>query len=95
METASIRTAGAAEGRPQKPMLRVNDLVLETTRRCDMACEHCLRGEARKEDMSMEVMESVLSRIERAYCVTFTGGEPGLHPSGMKIALGLAKQYGI
>ena len=25
----------------------VNDLMVEVTRRCNLTCEHCLRGDAR------------------------------------------------
>lgn len=73
----------------------VNDLTIETTRRCNMACEHCLRGPAQDMDMHAEVLDNLFSRISRIRHLTFTGGEPSLRPGIMSHALAMAMKYDV
>ncbi len=56
-----------------------SSLVLEVTRRCNMQCEHCLRGEAQSMNMSDKVIHSLMSRVDHIPHVTFSGGEPTLN----------------
>lgn len=65
-------------------MISLDNLVLETTRKCNMKCAHCLRGEAQNKSMSDEHMYNFLRQVSYIATVTFTGGEPTL-PSGMKV----------
>lgn len=58
----------------------VYDFMLEVTRRCNLKCEHCLRGCAQRLDMSREVITSALRSVDRIGCLTITGGEPSLKP---------------
>lgn len=57
----------------------VENLCLEVTRRCNMGCAHCLRGNAEDLDMSHETIEQVLGQVDVIGQVTFTGGEPSLN----------------
>lgn len=59
--------------------IEVYSLVLEVTRRCNMACEHCLRGDAQAVDMQKSIVDQVLRKIDSISEVTFTGGEPSLN----------------
>jgi hypothetical protein len=61
-------------------------LVVEVTRRCNMICGHCLRGERENKTMSETHLYDFLSQMNRGYIssLTFSGGEPTL-PSGMKV----------
>lgn len=59
----------------------IQNLVLEVTRRCNMACEHCLRGDAQNMDMSKEIIDEVLKSCNGINSVTFAGGEPSLNIS--------------
>ena len=61
----------------------IYNLVIETTRRCNLACPHCLRGSKQGISMKPEYIRKLLSQIECISNVTFSGGEPTL-PSGMK-----------
>lgn len=51
------------------------------TRRCNMECEHCLRGDAQNKDITRGILENFLldNEIEYISTVTFTGGEPSLN----------------
>ena len=56
----------------------VNNLVIEITRRCNLKCSHCLRGDVEKIDISDEVLDATFSGISHVDTLTITGGEPGL-----------------
>lgn len=57
----------------------VQDLILEVTRRCNMCCDHCLRGCAENMDMKKETVDKVLDSVDEIGTITFTGGEPTLN----------------
>lgn len=54
-------------------------LVVEGTRKCNMKCPHCLRGNAQRVDMDTRVADIVTRQLSSIYCITFTGGEPSLN----------------
>lgn len=60
-------------------MFDVSQLVIEVTRRCNMTCGHCLRGDAQNLDMSLQMIEKIIDSIDNVCTVTFTGGEPTLN----------------
>lgn len=62
-----------------KYKLYVHDLVLEVTRRCNMCCAHCMRGDAQALDMNKDVIDRVIDMVDEIGCVVFTGGEPTLN----------------
>ena len=57
----------------------VNSLVLEVTRRCNMRCPHCLRGDEKKMDMQESTVDKILDTVDYIGTVTFSGGEPSLN----------------
>jgi len=42
----------------------IYNLVIEVTRRCNMECEHCLRGEAENVDMDIKYIEKLFQKID-------------------------------
>lgn len=59
-------------------MFYYNNIMLEVTRRCNLACEHCLRGKQQKKDME----ERLFYRLpEKIGSISITGGEPTLYPN--------------
>lgn len=58
--------------------VQVEDLIFEVTRKCNMECDHCLRGEATNRNLVHRHIDKVLDDIKEVYSVTFTGGEPTL-----------------
>ena len=56
-----------------------NDLCLEVTRKCNMSCDHCLRGCAQNEDMTKDTIDALLAKTDYIGTLTFTGGEPVLN----------------
>ena len=59
-------------------------LALHLTDRCQLDCQHCLRDPARKaHDLDVDLIARVVAEARSVYGleqVTFTGGEPTLHP---------------
>ena len=54
------------------------NLTIELTRRCNMKCGHCLRGEAQEVDIDRKYIDSLLDQTELIGGMFFTGGEPTL-----------------
>ncbi len=73
----------------------VTDLIIETTRRCNMRCEHCLRGDPEDMDMPGRYLENIFSRVTAVDVLTFTGGEPALGTDAMYKALELCSRNHI
>ena len=57
----------------------IDNLVIEVTRKCNMACAHCLRGEAQKIDIDTEYIDQLLENVSGIGNITFSGGEPSLN----------------
>jgi organic radical activating enzyme len=64
--------------------ISVGSIVLEITRRCNMRCDHCMRGEAENMDMSFEIIDKLFESGIRFNEITFTGGEPALYPQAIQ-----------
>lgn len=79
----------------QKNMLEIDELVVETTRRCNMACPHCLRGPAMAGDMPVQTIRSILEQARVIDTVTFSGGEPSLAIPVMEAFYRKAKRLGV
>jgi len=58
----------------------IYDLVIEVTRRCNMKCEHCLRGHAHNLDFDTKMLSEFIKNngIKSIDVITFSGGEPSL-----------------
>lgn len=57
-----------------------DDLSFEVTRRCNLKCEHCMRGEPEDLDMNTNIIKKVLDQVCSVRRVFLTGGEPFLVP---------------
>lgn len=62
-----------------KNKVTFNSLAIEVTRRCNMRCPHCLRGDAEDKDITREVIDSLLDQTQAIYNLVVTGGEPTLN----------------
>lgn len=75
--------------------LEIDSLVIEVTRKCNMNCAHCLRGDAQNIDMAMETIEPILRVTKSIYTLTFTGGEPSLNTDLIDDILEYCKLHNI
>lgn len=62
------------------PGKHFTDLILEVTRRCNLECNHCLRGCQENIDIKKETIDILLESTDSISSITFTGGEPVLVP---------------
>ena len=57
----------------------INNLIVEVTRKCNLECDHCLRGDAQDMDMQIRYIGKLLEQVSYISTVTFSGGEPSLN----------------
>lgn len=74
---------------------RVYNVVLEITRRCNMSCAHCLRGNAQPKDIKPEILENFFAPLSYIQTLTLSGGEPSLRPRLMLDVLEVCKKYHV
>lgn len=60
--------------------LPLYNLMIEVTRKCNLKCEHCMRGEPQNIDMSEDVLKEIFRQVKEIYHLSLTGGEPFLAP---------------
>ena len=44
--------------------LYIENLILEVTRKCNMSCAHCMRGNAEELDLSFSTIQPLLDRLD-------------------------------
>lgn len=64
--------------------LAYDSLFFEITRKCNLKCEHCMRGKAQNITMSKEIIDNVLDQIWYVKDINITGGEPFLAPDELE-----------
>lgn len=72
-----------------------DSLCIEVTRRCNMHCAHCLRGEACNVDIDSSYIERFMDHVHNITSLTFTGGEPSLNVKAMEDTLRICKEKQI
>lgn len=72
-----------------------NSVAIEVTRRCNMACAHCLRGEPQNMDIAPEAIDHFAMNATGINFIEFTGGEPTLNVPAILHTLTACKQYKI
>jgi len=58
--------------------LNISEAAIEVTRKCNMQCEHCLRGPVQRKTISNHHIYRFLSLIDSIGTLNITGGEPTL-----------------
>jgi len=76
-------------------MLTIYHLVLEVTRKCNMRCSHCMRGNPQRLTMSRDVLWHTLKDVSSISTITFTGGEPSLAPQVLEDAMDIIRDCRI
>lgn len=56
----------------------LNFSLIEVTRKCNLKCRHCLRGEAENITITKEMIDNYFDNIDGILKLNFTGGEPFL-----------------
>ena len=60
----------------------IRELYIEVTRRCNLRCPHCMRGDAQNIDLSKEDVDLLFEKLNGGTIehLHFGGGEPTLNP---------------
>ncbi len=75
--------------------ISVTSLMVEVTRRCNMSCDHCLRGEAERCDIKLEYITDLVNQVSYIGALTFSGGEPSLNIEAIDYTLKECKRLGV
>ena len=54
----------------------VESLHLQVTRNCTLECEHCMRGDRERVNMSPAVLDEIFKDVKKVGMLLLTGGEP-------------------
>lgn len=73
----------------------IRNFNIEVTLRCNMACSHCMRGNAMTLDISHAYIRNMLSRVRAVHNINITGGEPSLNVKAMRYLLSHLKHREI
>lgn len=76
-------------------ILHFQDLVLEVTRKCNMSCAHCMRGEPENINLQFSQIKPLFDCIEGIDTLTFSGGEPTLNINVMQDILDYCKKHNL
>jgi MoaA/NifB/PqqE/SkfB family radical SAM enzyme len=76
-------------------MIEIKHLAIEVTRKCNIQCSHCLRGESQSKDISFEYIDSLLNQVSSIGHFCPTGGEPSLNVPAIKYFLDGCKKRNI
>lgn len=78
-----------------KKKLSFAGLTIEITRKCNLSCKHCMRGDAQDLTISPEIIDIVLSQIAEIHDLLLTGGEPLLELDTVEYLLHAINRQGV
>lgn len=78
-----------------KEKVIIDQLIIEITRRCNMACDHCCRGEAQNMNIRHKDITAFLEQVDEVYSLTFSGGEPTLNVPSIEFTLAEMKRLNV
>lgn len=73
----------------------ISNVIIEVTRKCNMNCEHCLRGCAQNMDIEDSTIENLFKKVDSIGTLTVTGGEPSLVHEKINTIVKFAKKYNV
>jgi MoaA/NifB/PqqE/SkfB family radical SAM enzyme len=71
------------------------ELILEVTRKCNLNCKHCLRGQCQDVNIKYKTIDATLEQFAYITCIVFTGGEPSLNVRAMRYTFEKIKELDI
>jgi|SaaInlLV_10m_DNA_2_1039722.scaffolds.fasta_scaffold15292_2 hypothetical protein len=58
--------------------INIYNFVVEITRKCNLQCSHCCRGNAQNKNLDIQKLDSFLRHVDYISTLTIGGGEPSL-----------------
>ena len=71
--------------------VNLSELSIETTRKCNLACGHCMRGLKQNKSMDSRTLDNLIWQLAHVDRLHITGGEPFLEPD---LIQQMAEQFG-
>lgn len=75
--------------------MHIENAMIEVTRKCNMACAHCLRGDAQNREISNADIDMFFSKVESIGNLTITGGEPSLASHKIEYIVESARKHNV
>ena len=75
--------------------INIRNISVEITRRCNLKCAHCCRGNAENIDIDYKYIDSLLDQVEYIHFLTFTGGEPSLNSPAIQYFVNECKRRNV
>jgi len=75
--------------------VKIYNLAIELTKRCNLDCAHCLKGESQKVDIDPKTIDDIFKQVETVGRLVFTGGEPTLAPESLEHVINAIKKYDV
>lgn len=75
--------------------LRILKLSVELTRKCNLKCCHCMKGDAQNVDIGRNYIEKLCNFVSEVNVLHITGGEPSMNTSGMRHLINTIRKENI
>lgn len=72
--------------------MNIRKLIIEVTRRCQLTCIHCLRGDAESTNILYSYIDEMLEGVTTIGEISFSGGEPLLNIKAIAYFLEICKR---
>lgn len=78
-----------------KISIGLTDLEIILTQKCNLACEHCLRGNCTNKEISEDVVNEIFKRFSYIDHLALGGGEISLVPEKIKLITDKLKEHNV
>lgn len=75
--------------------IKAQELILEVTRKCNMHCFNCPKGDAQNQNMSEKVLKRIFDLFSEINQIIYTGGEPSLNTDIMQKSIDIMRREDI
>lgn len=75
--------------------LKFRSVVIEITRKCNLQCAHCMRGEAQDLTISQDILDNFFSQVKAIDTIYFSGGEPLLEIDTIDYVVDYIAKYNV
>lgn len=78
-----------------KKRISVDMLGIEVTRKCNLKCKHCCRGEAQNLDIELCYIDQIFNFVGYVKTLIVTGGEPAMNIAAVEHINDVIRQKGV
>lgn len=75
--------------------ISVDVLGIEVTRKCNLKCKHCCRGEAQNLDIELRYIDKIFDYVGYVKAMVVTGGEPAMNITAVKHINDVIRDKGV